>query len=50
VEVTEEHILKKKFLNFVMHLQERTAMRTWYGNVFGLGGDPRLAKLLEIER
>lgn len=34
---------KVKFVNFILNLHQKNAFRTWRQNVFGLGGDPRIA-------
>ena len=36
---------QKKFLNFILHLSERSAVRRWREQTFGVGADPRLALL-----
>lgn len=41
---------KKKFLRFILNLSSKQAFRKWKTEVFGLGGDPRLALLLITER
>ena len=39
-----------KFLNFILHLSERAAMRRWKEQTFGVGADPRVALALMEER
>lgn len=41
---------KKKFLNFILNLSSKKALRRWKEQVFGIGGDPRLGVLLIDER
>jgi hypothetical protein len=36
-------------VTFILRRQERVVIRTWKANVWGLGGDPRLIKQLEME-
>ncbi len=37
---------KTKFLGFIINLHIKTGFRRWKEQVFGMGGDPRLALLL----
>lgn len=39
-----------KFFNFILHLTEKHALRTWKEKVWGVGGDPRLALMMCMER
>lgn len=41
---------KIKFLGFIINLHIKTGLRRWKEQVFGMGGDPRLAILLTNER
>jgi hypothetical protein len=37
---------QKKFCNFILHLHEKTGLRRWKEQVFGVGGDKRYGLLL----
>lgn len=41
---------QKKFCNFILHLHEKTTLRRWKEQVFGIGADPRLALMMIEER
>lgn len=41
---------QKKFMNFILHLNEKNALRHWRQQVFGLGADPRYKVLMNERR